>query len=104
MGANHVCIEDIDDDSDPDILGAALNADQVVWWENSPTAIDEGKRMPIDFDNAIPTIINGPLPVTGGDYKIFDIAGRQITSLSPKPGIYFIEIQGGYSHKIIKVK
>jgi hypothetical protein len=37
-------------------------------------------------------------------YKIFDITGRQVKNLDPAPGIYFIEIDGQITNKIIKIR
>jgi hypothetical protein len=34
-GAYYVCAADVDGDDDPDILGAAVLADDVAWWENN---------------------------------------------------------------------
>jgi len=51
------------------------------------------------------TILTGPLVLpTGMDVKIFDITGRQIHTINPTPGIYFIEIDGKIRQKIIKIK
>ena len=33
-----------------------------------------------------------------------DITGREVLSANPKPGIYFVEIEGIYTYKIIKVQ
>jgi hypothetical protein len=38
------------------------------------------------------------------DYKIFDITGRQIHTLDPAPGIYFIEIDGEIKQKVVKIR
>jgi hypothetical protein len=40
----------------------------------------------------------------GRPYKIFDITGRQIHTVNPAPGIYFIEVDGKIPQKIIKIK
>jgi hypothetical protein len=37
-------------------------------------------------------------------YKIFDITGRQIHTLNPAPGIYFIEVDGEIRQKVVKVR
>jgi hypothetical protein len=39
-----------------------------------------------------------------GVCTIFDITGREIMSLNPVPGIYFIEVDGSVAQKIIKIK
>lgn len=51
------------------------------------------------------TIIKGPLILPKDSYcKIFDITGRQIHTLNPAPGIYFIEVDGEMRQKVIKIK
>jgi hypothetical protein len=40
----------------------------------------------------------------GKNCKVFDITGREIHILNPAPGIYFIEIDGVITQKIIKIK
>lgn len=51
------------------------------------------------------TIFTGPLHFSmETDYKIFDIIGRQIHTLDPAPGIYFIEIDGTIKQKVIKIR
>jgi lipopolysaccharide export LptBFGC system permease protein LptF len=53
----------------------------------------------------LPTYITGPFHIYfSNSYKIFDITGRQIHTLNPVPGIYFIEIDGVIVHKVIKIK
>lgn len=53
----------------------------------------------------IPTIISGAFYVPSGcAFRIFDISGRQIHTLDPVPGIYFVEIEGKVTQKIIKIK
>ena len=37
-GARHVCVTDIDDDGDYDVVGSADLADTIAWWENVGTA------------------------------------------------------------------
>jgi hypothetical protein len=51
------------------------------------------------------TIFSGPIRLPeGGNYSIFDITGREIQTLNPAPGIYFIGIDGEVRQKMIKVK
>ncbi len=40
----------------------------------------------------------------GKDLKIFDITGRIVTSDKMKPGIYFIEVDGKITQKVIKIR
>jgi hypothetical protein len=51
------------------------------------------------------TILSGKIPLPIDKiHRIFDIAGRQIHTLNPAPGIYFIEVDGEIEQKVIKVK
>ena len=51
------------------------------------------------------TIFTGPFRITiDKSYKIFDVTGRQIHTLDPAPGIYFIEVDGEIRQKIIKIR
>lgn len=51
------------------------------------------------------TIIKGPIHLPDGmKYKILDIAGREIHTLNPAPGIYFIGINDHIVQKVVKVR
>ncbi len=51
------------------------------------------------------TLITGSLLLPEGkNYKVFDVTGRVVLPDKIKPGIYFVEIDGVISHKVIKVK
>jgi len=51
------------------------------------------------------TIFSGPFIFSEGvNYKILDITGRQIHTLDPTPGIYFIEVDGEIRQKVIKIR
>jgi hypothetical protein len=52
-----------------------------------------------------PTIVRGSLPYPiHKSYVIFDITGRQIHTLDPAPGIYFIKVDGEIRRKVIKIR
>ncbi len=52
-----------------------------------------------------PTVISGPiLQPDGKNCKIFDITGRVVVPDKIKPGIYFVEIDGKITRKIIKIR
>jgi hypothetical protein len=60
---------------------------------------------PAHNDTYSASIVKGPIIFPEGyDCQLFDITGRQIHTLNPAPGIYFIEIDGVISHKVIKIK
>ena len=51
------------------------------------------------------TIFSGPLLLPEGkECKVFDITGRVIIPDKMKPGIYFIEIDGQITQKVVKVR
>lgn len=53
----------------------------------------------------ISTIFSGSLLfLTDKRYRIFDIAGREIHTLNPVPGVYFVEINGKITKKIAKIR
>jgi hypothetical protein len=59
----------------------------------------------INYPELGATIIKGPLqPLNGQKYKIFDITGRQIHTLNPASGIYFLQTDDKITEKIIKIK
>jgi predicted secreted protein len=64
----------------------------------------EKEITPIQSNNYGATIFTGPLLLPEGKTcKVFDITGRTITPDKIKPGIYFIEIEGQITQKVIKV-
>jgi len=42
VGANSVCILDLDFDGDHDLIATALDGDDLAWWENDSTPVDGG--------------------------------------------------------------
>ena len=79
-----------------------------IWllkFEPDTLKIKENVRTPIRNPNEISTIFNGPLHFPADAYyKIFDITGREINTLDPAPGIYFIQVDGEIRQKVIKIK
>jgi len=101
----YVC--DLDDDGDEDVLSGSSWAGihEVRWWENTGTAITENHDRPSPDHIMSTTIINGPIHLLLDEKsKIFSITGRQIHTLDPAPGIYFIETDGKITGKIIKIR
>jgi len=68
-------------------------------------AVEEnGIRIVADM-GIMPTIFRGPLQLPEGrEYKVFDIAGRVVDPSKIRPGIYFIEVDGVVTQKVVKVK
>jgi hypothetical protein len=65
-----------------------------------------------EYDNTIsmnnefgPTIFNGPLQLPKDKTcKVFDITGRVVIPDKIKPGIYFIEVDGKITQKVVKIE
>ena len=51
------------------------------------------------------TIIAGPImPPAEKDFQLFDILGREVHTLNPVPGVYFLQINGKIKQKLIKIR
>ncbi len=75
-----------------------------IYRETTAVWIEE-KNEDIKGKSNYATIIYGPLQLPEGkNYKVFDITGRVVIPEKIKPGIYFVEIDGVISHKVIKIK
>jgi N-acetylneuraminic acid mutarotase len=69
------------------------------------TGIEQEKQDVVSSKHIIPTILTGPLYLSEDKTcRIFDITGREVDAARLSPGIYFIEIDGKLSKKVIKVK
>jgi hypothetical protein len=68
-------------------------------------SIEEEKGEPFVKNNVSTTILNGPLLLPEGrNHKIIDIMGRIVAPEKIKPGIYFIEVDGKITRKIVKIE
>lgn len=101
----YVC--DLDEDGDEDVLSGSSWAGihEVRWWENSGTALTENRDRPAPDHITSTTIISGPFHMLlDGRSKIYSITGREVHTLNPEPGIYFIETEDRNIRKVVKVK
>lgn len=52
----------------------------------------------------LPTIIRGPIPLSNNaDFRVFNIVGRELHTINPAPGAYFIQTNDSSIQKIIKI-
>jgi hypothetical protein len=100
----YVC--DLDDDLDQDVIAASSWAgiNRVNWYENTGAGIVENIITSRSSPDSSPTIYRSTstLPLDQ-DSRLRDIAGREVLSKSPAPGVYFIESEGRITSKIIVV-
>ncbi len=55
--------------------------------------------------NQTRAIFSGPLKLPGDrPYRLYDISGREINGSNPAPGVYFLEIDGAMTQKVIKAR
>jgi len=78
----------------------------VISLDTTSYSVDEKGNQGVPTRKPIfPTYITGAFPLfENKQYKIFNITGRQIHTLNPAPGIYFIEVDGKITRKVIKVR
>lgn len=67
--------------------------------------LEENTITPVKHINIGATIFSGPLVLPKDkNCKVFDISGRVVAPDRMKPGIYFIEIDGEITQKVVKVR
>jgi uncharacterized delta-60 repeat protein len=71
----------------------------------SATGVSENEPVVIKADGLASTIFSGPLQLPEGKKcKVFDITGRVVEPTKITRGIYFIEIDGVVTQKVVKVR
>jgi len=66
---------------------------------------NEGYNNAPSLYDIIPTIMTKRFTgLSGSEYRIYDINGRQIHTIDPAPGVYFLEVEGKILQKIIKIE
>ncbi|UCC12822.1 MAG: SBBP repeat-containing protein, partial [candidate division WOR-3 bacterium] len=71
----------------------------------SPTGIVQQNEISAELDYMGVTIFRGPLQLpTGRKCVVFDIMGRIVEPDRIQPGVYFIEIDGAVTQKVVKVR
>lgn len=102
-GGSSIAVYDFDNNGYEEVI---ISGDNYTFiYEYDPGGIEEYKN-PINRRNDYnATIINGPLLLPEGKKcKVFDIMGRVVMADKIKPGIYFIEIDGKITRKVVKVR
>ena len=80
-------------------------ADQGCYWFNQVGAAERPLIRPVDHSSYGATIFSGPIILPKGrTCRVFDVTGRVIQPSAMKPGIYFVEIDGKITKKIVKVR
>ncbi len=74
-------------------------------WLDQPFGVVEDAVTEVRSTNFGATIFSGPLLLPEGKMcKVFDITGRVVKPDRIRPGIYFIEVDGRITRKVIKIK
>jgi hypothetical protein len=69
------------------------------------TAIEEEEVLNTSRNYLAATIFRGPLQLPEGKQcKVFDITGRVVEPDRIQPGIYFIEVEGVVTQKVVKAR
>lgn len=77
----------------------------IVKTEPDTFGIVEDKAADIKNNSLWTTIFSGPLLLPEGiNCKVFNITGRSVVPERMKPGIYFIEIDGMITQKVVKIR
>ena len=77
-----------------------------VWLLKMSTdpGIDEYSTLTLE-ENCLSTIFSGPLLLPEDkNCRVFDITGRTVSPDKIKPGIYFVEIDGVITQKVVKIR
>jgi parallel beta-helix repeat protein len=94
-------------DSNPGGLGDTVSdyVDFIPWLTGPGVEEQPAINPSVQKKTISSTIFAGPLLLPEGKKcKVIDITGRQIHTLDPAPGIYFIEVDGKIEQKVIKVR
>ncbi|UCF70519.1 MAG: hypothetical protein JSW49_10030 [candidate division WOR-3 bacterium] len=64
-----------------------------------------GSEVMVGAEHLSASIVTGPLRLPDGHrFRVYDIAGRQVSATDPAPGVYFVEIDGELVGKVVKVR
>jgi hypothetical protein len=104
-GAWPVYAADLDGDGDNDVMACASYGHDITWWENDPIGIEEDEASQQRDPIRVSTILSGPLHLPEGmDYRVYDASGKTVDPDRLETGIYFIEIEGRFFGKVLKIE
>ncbi|MCK4941592.1 T9SS type A sorting domain-containing protein, partial [candidate division WOR-3 bacterium] len=75
-------------------------------WLTGPGVEEQPVVKPVErYENLTATIFRGPLQLPEGKKcRIYDITGRVVEPSNIQPGVYFIEVDGVVTQKVVKVR
>jgi hypothetical protein len=83
----------------------AGNADVWIVKLGPDVGVAENKNIIFDNESLTATIFRGPLQLPKNEEcKVYDITGRVVEPSKIQPGIYFIEVDGVVTQKVVKVR
>lgn len=97
------------DSTGPGGVGPGTGDEVSEWVDYDPwltqPGLEENTAVPVKQINFGATIFSGPLVLPKDKQcKVFDITGRIVEPDKIKPGIYFVEVDGKISRKVVKVR
>jgi uncharacterized delta-60 repeat protein len=85
--------------------GSSATEDLVVISLSPSTGMEEEDQMIYSKHGFVTNIFRGPLQIPEGKKcRVFDITGRVVEPSKIQPGIYFIEVDGVVTQKVVKVR
>jgi hypothetical protein len=101
----YVC--DLDGDGDQDAVAASswAGTNHVNWYENMGTGIARDRNPAGYAQKLAQTVVTSSTALhVGQGRRLLDITGREITPNAIAPGIYFIEVAGRITSKIVLIR
>ncbi len=93
-------------DSNPGGMGDTVS-DYVdfIPWLTEPVGVQEKDAIEVERQKSSATIFCGPLRLPADkNCRVFDITGRVVAPDKLRPGIYFLEVEGKITRKVVKVR